>query len=376
MLIQMKFFLVLLLMASNSFFCAGSLAEELLKGLKYQKLNTALQQTIHVLEIDPQYFDLTAAHAKERAVGRETVTTIAKRHRAIAAINGGFFTSGESTEGLPAGILKIQGHWYGIAYRHRGAIGWSNKKNMVLIDRIQTKTSVYLNHHRFPIHSVNQPGLANKAILYTDAYGSHTDSLVGGYDIVIHHNRIIGFELAGKTAIPKGGYVYSIGPRVRYPHHPLEIGNTATVNIEVIPNMNKENYLAWQMVDNIIGGTPLLLYNRKAVTDYSTEKLRSPFIKERYARSAVGLLENGHWVFVVVERSALTGSPGMTITELTALMQELGAEYALNLDGGGSSTLFLDNAVINHPEGDDDEDNGWAILRPVSDAILVLPKKH
>jgi exopolysaccharide biosynthesis protein len=374
MLIQIRSFWLFIVFIS--FCCSPSWAEELLKGLTYQKLTSSLQQTIHVLEVDPAYFNINTAHAKERALGRETVSSIAKRHRAIAAINGGFFKGGESIDGLPAGILKIQGHWYGIAYQHRGAIGWSNQKNTVLIDRVQTKTSVYLNHHRFPIHVVNQPGAANKAILYTDAYGSKTDSLPGSYDIVIHNNRIIGFELAGKTAIPKSGYVYSIGSKVRYPRHPLDLDNTATVNIEVIPSKNKENYLSWQIVDNIVGGIPLLIYNCKTVNDYSTEIKNSRFVKERYARSAVGLLENGHWIFVVVERSALTGSPGMTIPELTLLMQELGAEYALNLDGGGSSTLFLDNEVINHPEGDDDEDNSWAALRPVSDAILILPKRH
>ena len=373
MAIQLR--VLLLFVTFIGFYGSHAVAEELLKGLTYQKLTTNLQQTIHVLEVDPLYFTINTAHAKERALGRETVSTIAKRHRAIAAINGGFFKGGEAIDGLPAGILKIQGHWYGIAYQHRGAIGWSNQKNTVLIDRVQTKTSVYLNHYRFPIHVVNQPGAQNKAILYTDAYGSKTDSLPGSYDIVIQNNRIIGFELTGKTVIPKGGYVYSIGAKVRYPRHPLEVGNTATVNIEVIPSKNKENYLSWQMVDNIVGGIPLLLYNRKIASDYSAEIKNSRFIKERYARSAVGLLENGHWIFVVVERSALTGSPGMTIPELTTLMQELGAEYALNLDGGGSSTLFLDNAVINHPEGDDDEDSSWAALRPVSDAILILPKK-
>src|SRR5258708_2483232 len=96
-------------------------AEELLNGLRYQKITTPIKQTIHVLEIDPARLNITPAHAKEKALGRETVATIAKRYNAIAAVNGGFFKMGELTDGLPAGILKIYGNWYGIAYRPRGA---------------------------------------------------------------------------------------------------------------------------------------------------------------------------------------------------------------------------------------------------------------
>lgn len=367
----------LLIVSAFSFFIITHLqAEELFEGLRYRKLVTPIQQTIHVMEVDPKHLQIKAAHAKDQALGRETVATIAKRHKAIAAINGGFFKAGELIDGLPAGVLKIHGNWYGVAYQARGAIAWSSESQTVLIDRIQTKTSVYLNHHKYPVNLVNQPGKPNATVLYTSVYGSPAASVPGGYDIKIKDNHILGFEPAGKTPIPKNGYVYSIGPKSRQPRYPLEVDDAATVNIEVIPHFNKENYLAWQAADNIIGGSPVLLYNGKVAHNYSSERLRSTFTKERYARTAVGVLGNGHWIFVVVEQSAVTGSPGMTIPELATLMQDLGAEDAINLDGGGSSTFFIDNAVINHPEGDDEEDYGWTALRPVSDAILILPKKH
>ncbi len=351
-------------------------AEELYHGLRYHKVTTPEKQTIHVLEIDPSRLTIKAAHAKEKAIGRETVSAIAKRHKAIAAINGGFFRMGEFIDGLPAGILKIQDQWYGIAYRPRGAIGWSNHHYLTLLDRIQTKTNVYLNHRKFPVYALNQPGVANRAVLYTETYGKEAGSITGGVDIVIQNNHITAIKPSGKTPIPKGGYVYAVGSENIYPNHPFEVGSHATVNIEVIPQFrNKEQYLAWQMVENIIGGSPLLVLQGKVIKDYTTERLRYSFIRERYARTAVGILKNGHWIFAVVEQSALSGTAGMNIPELAVFMKELGAEYALNLDGGGSSTLYINNAVVNHPEGDDDEDYGWTALRPVSDAILILPKK-
>ncbi len=351
-------------------------AQELCKGLRYWKLTTPLKQNVHMLEIDPTQLNIIPAHAFDTALGRETVASIAKRYKAIAAINGGFFRSGETIDGLPAGILKIRNQWYGIAYRTRGAIGWSNRIHTVLVDRVQTKTSLYLNHQKFPVHTVNQPSLTNKTILYTDTYGKEAGSIPGGLDITIQDNRILSLNSFGKTPIPKGGFVYSIGSNAKYPNRPIEVGDTATINIEIIPQFLKEHYLAWQMADNVIGGSPLLLYHGKIITDHTMERLNTSFIMERYARTAVGILKNGNWIFVVAEQSALTASPGMTIPELANFMRELGCEYALNLDGGSSSTLYINNAVINHPEGEEDEDYyGWQALRPVSDAILILPKK-
>lgn len=48
---------------------------------------------------------------------------------------------------------------------------------------------------------------------------------------------------------------------------------------------------------------------------------------------------------------------------------------ALNLDGGGSSTLYLDGTVINNPENELNENITLPISKPIADAILVLPKE-
>lgn len=56
---------------------------------------------------------------------------------------------------------------------------------------------------------------------------------------------------------------------------------------------------------------------------------------------------------------------------LSSKMKKLGCEYAMNLDGGGSSTLFIYGKVVNQPMGDIDEGNGQQTIRPVSDAIIL-----
>ena len=58
----------------------------------------------------------------------------------------------------------------------------------------------------------------------------------------------------------------------------------------------------------------------------------------------------------------------MTLPELARLMIELGASDAINLDGGGSTTMVVEGKVMNKPSDATGE-------RPVSDAIVVRVKR-
>ena len=65
---------------------------------------------------------------------------------------------------------------------------------------------------------------------------------------------------------------------------------------------------------------------------------------------------------------------GLTLPELANILLDLGCIKALNLDGGGSSTMFFDGQVVNSAVGDKDEGMGEKMLRAVSDAIVILKK--
>lgn len=142
--------------------------------------------------------------------------------------------------------------------------------------------------------------------------------------------------------------------------------------ISVDSQIGATSDLEWEKMEHIVGGTPLLIKDGVRIQDYSPEKTLWSFLILRHARTAVGVLPNGNWVFVVVDGKQPGLSIGMTMDELADFMEELGCVDALNLDGGGSSTFVYHNQVVNQPYGDgDDNDVGKRVLRPVSDAILI-----
>ena len=65
-------------------------------------------------------------------------------------------------------------------------------------------------------------------------------------------------------------------------------------------------------------------------------------------RTAIGICEDGHYVFVVSD-GRTDESEGLSLYELAEFLQELGVETAYNLDGGGSSTMVYQGELVNNP---------------------------
>jgi len=74
-------------------------------------------------------------------------------------------------------------------------------------------------------------------------------------------------------------------------------------------------------------------------------------IQGEQPRTAVGVIDDNHLVFVVVDGRSPGYSAGVTMTGLAEIMQGLGASTAYNIDGGGSSTMYFDGDLVNDPLG-------------------------
>ena len=82
-------------------------------------------------------------------------------------------------------------------------------------------------------------------------------------------------------------------------------------------------------------------------------------------RTAIGMIAANHYVFVVSD-GRTDASEGLSLYQLAQFMQKLGVTTAYNLDGGGSSTMYFNGSVVNHPTT-----NGRISERGVSDIVYI-----
>lgn len=133
-----------------------------------------------------------------------------------------------------------------------------------------------------------------------------------------------------------------------------------------VPDSNRtwENILSH---GDIMTAGPMLL--RKG--QYVPQRDDRTFVTKRHNRTALGLRPDGTTVLLVADGRFKDKAEGLTLPELERVMRWLGCTEAINLDGGGSSTMYIkDKGVVNYPSDNNRHDHEGQ--RPVSNAILLL----
>jgi exopolysaccharide biosynthesis protein len=96
------------------------------------------------------------------------------------------------------------------------------------------------------------------------------------------------------------------------------------------------------------------------------------FTNAPHPRTAVGLSADRRSLLLVVADGRREDAQGPTLPELAALLVEVGACTAVNLDGGGSSALWLGDRIVNRPSD--------LVERPVANHLAVIsipvPEEH
>jgi exopolysaccharide biosynthesis protein len=112
-----------------------------------------------------------------------------------------------------------------------------------------------------------------------------------------------------------------------------------------------------------IGGSPLLIRNGVIqITD--AEELIDINNNSARPRSAIGFNGSGIVLLLAVEGDNPPNYPGVNLATLAALLQALGCQGAINLDGGGSTALVVNNTATVRAGG-----NG--VERAVMSAVLI-----
>jgi exopolysaccharide biosynthesis protein len=113
--------------------------------------------------------------------------------------------------------------------------------------------------------------------------------------------------------------------------------------------LRPEEARVWDMRDALAAGPRLVVRGEVRVT-LEEEGFFGSYLREPHPRTAVGRTADGALILMVVD-GRQSRSRGATLDELAGMMLEAGAVDALNLDGGGSSSLAVNGNLVNRPTG-------------------------
>jgi exopolysaccharide biosynthesis protein len=364
---------------------------------------------LHIITFHPSKYAVDFIKAHNQVFGRETIESIAKRTGADIAINAGFFEIGNSQDGMPSGTLLINGQIFGLTFQKQACLIYDQQN--FKIENITPRLSLKIGDNNLHPQKVNKFSDKKDIVLYSRLWGSHTlTPRKERQEIAIDgHHKVVEFSKQGNMAIPQDGFVLSLP--IDYPLSPIKKEDHGMLHLEPSP-------LLQCGTASVVMGIPMLLQDGNINPDLC--KNQAHFYKAAHARTAVGIRSDGALVIVVVEHAyqkplqsvtleeirniilknkikivekykkpdlngltlsemkeviseeltAKTSAVGLTLPELAKLMEDLQCESAINLDGGGSSSLFFKGQVVNHTIGDQDEGLGQETLRPLSSAII------
>lgn len=290
---------------------------------------------INVIEVNSDLnpdLRLTPALASNRLGKKNTITNIAKRNNSIVAINGTFF---KPATGVPLGTLMIDKKMYTGPIHNRVAMGiFDNGYDMA---RIQLNANLKSFTKILKVDNINQPRtLSTHVIVYTPDWGKMAPvSPKYGEQIAIKDGKVINFSTS-PLEIPQDGFVV-VGPAKQLDQ--FSQVNNIKFEVSTVPN--------WDNVNHIISGGPYLVKNAQVFVDTAEQNLGT--IGGRNPRTAVGYTADNHLIIVTVDGRE-KASIGMTLNELANFMKSIGCYNAMNLDGGGSTVLYVNGRVVNHPQ--------------------------
>ncbi len=310
-------------------------------GIKHIKITRNINSQpirINIVEVNkrvnPQV-EFAPVLASEKLARKDTIRNIAQKNKSIVAINGTYFSP---PSGIPLGTLMIDKKLYTGPIYDRVAMGIF--ENDFQMSRTQLDAIIRSRDGAsgpvLRLDNINQPRmLSTYVLLYTKEWGPMSPpSPKYGIQIAVENNQIKQVS-NGAVEIPQNGYVIS-GPKEK-----LEpFFNAKNLDLEIKTNPE------WNDVKHIISGGPYLVKNGEIYVDAQAQKLNS--VTGKNPRTAIGYTADKNLILITIDGRE-ENSVGMTLNELAKFMRDIGCVYAMNLDGGGSSIMYVNGAIANNP---------------------------
>ncbi len=362
-----------------------------------------LPQIVNVLEVDLRNpsvrIDAEVGTGKvyraDPTGGREIVSATVQRLGALAAVNADYFP----WTGDPLNLHIQGGELVSEPSSERSVFGLTADRVVLFGAPVWRGQVVPEEAEVFPLSGINRPVQQNECILVTPRWGEAYPVPNGA--VVWRLRDVEGIPALGKEMrarldemvsgqnpcpVPERDALLvalgSAGERLRT----FSAGTAVTLRFAIEPGQEmvvlapqngranaqlasrgywiRQNGLEyWSKASMAVGGGPWLLRDGQILIDAPQQGFNSGFSDNRHPRTAVGVTEDGKLLLVTVDgRQPMSG--GMTLYELAQLMKQLGATDAINLDGGGSTTLAIRGGLVLNSPSEGKE-------RPVANAVVV-----
>ena len=305
----------------------------------------------HILLVDPKAgFALQPVLSNGAVQGLETLSSMSAGARAAAAINASYF----ALSGEIIGLLKINDEIICSPNIARTAVGIF-PDGRIVFDQVNWQGYAELPGGRADLNGVNRARGDDELILYTGYYGPATGTNPYGTEYIIGPDGRVTAVGQGNMPIGAGSVVLSAHGAPAKQLAGLKVGDNVTVRQSLGPD--------WDATVHALGAGPMLIKEGTIYLTTKTEDFGNDVAGGRAPRTALGLTKAGQILLVVVD-GRQAASAGLTLLELALFMQELGAVDAMNLDGGGSSEMVINDKIVNRPSDGRE--------RKVADALAVV----
>ena len=339
--------------------------------------------SVHILRADLDSIRMRPVLALGQVIGQETTSSMVKRHGALAGVNGGFSYSNNPWSryhGDPRGFFVLDGEILSEPNDSAWAVGIhtpeGNRQQFALV-RPDLRIAFQTENGEIPCTGLNRERKDKDCILYTPIWNRTTLANPDGIEIVVRSGRITAIrENMPDAVIPSDGFVVSAKGNTTDMLKEISIGDSAGIAIE-IRDLATGDLLPLADRDYISAG-PVLVRNGRPVPEYKGRHWfhEPPFTHRRHPRTAIGWNRSGRVLFLITVDGRQPGhSAGFTLPELAAFLAERDVHTAYNMDGGGSTTMAIQNEVVNRFS---DVWGGALGSNPIErrrcDALLLFPR--
>lgn len=324
--------------------------------------------------------------------GRETVGSLARRKGAVAAVNADFFPF----TGDPLGIAIRNGELISESMPNRAAMGITTDGKALFDNLLAVGTLTGTDGSPGALDGINRPIGNDEIILLTPVWGARTATSKNATMVVLDDLSLpvrVGTEVSGRAESPvpadprlaisgNGGVLIASGSGADWLKAHVKEGESVRLRFDLAstpaqpgpargrlaaraaPYRGRIAMSSWTDVKEAVGGGPWLVRDGKVAVDGEEEGFPvEEFVTKRHPRTAAGITASGELLLLTVD-GRQPHSRGMSLPELADYMVKQGAVQAINLDGGGSTTMVVDNLYVNAPSDHEP--------RAVADALLVF----